>query len=72
MNTASRAYSSAVPSRLGNGTWAASASCTWGGIIAIIGVLKMPGNMVLTRTPSFIRSRAIGSAMATTPPFDAE
>ena len=61
-----------MPSRFGNGTCAASASCTCGGIIAIIGVLKMPGRMVLTRTPSFIRSRAIGSAMASTPPLDAE
>ena len=46
---------------------AASASCTWLGIIATIGVLNTPGRMVFTRTPSFIRSRAIGSAMASTP-----
>ncbi len=72
MKQASRAYSSGWPSRFGNGTWAPSASWTLGGIIATIGVLKTPGRMVFTRTPSFIRSRAIGSAIASTPPFDAE
>ena len=72
MKQASCAYSSALPSRFGNGTCAPSASCTFCGIIATIGVLNTPGRMVLTRTPSFIRSRAIGSAIASTPPFDAE
>jgi hypothetical protein len=43
-----------------------------GGIIATIGVLKTPGRMVLTRIPSFIRSRAIGSPIASTPPLEAE
>ena len=69
---ASCAYSSGFPSRFGNGTWAPSASCTFGGIIATIGVLKTPGRIVLTRTPSFIKSRAIGSVIDSTPPFEAE
>src|SRR5437868_4475082 len=69
---ASLAYSSAWPSRFGNGTCAPSASWTLGGIIATIGVLNTPGSIVLTRTPSFIRSRAIGSVMASTPPLEAE
>ena len=42
------------------------------GIPATIGVLKTPGRMVLMRMPSFIRSRAIGRVIASTPPFDAE
>ena len=37
----------------------------------IIGVSKIPGRMVLTRTPSSIKSRAIGRVMPTTPAFDA-
>src|SRR3546814_14495744 len=57
------AYSGALPSRLGNGTLAASASFTCGGAAFISGVLKMPGRMVLTRIPSPIRSRAIGSGI---------
>jgi hypothetical protein len=66
------AYSCGFPSRLGKGTCAPSASWTFSGIIATIGVLKTPGRMVFTRTPSFIRSRAIGRVIANTPPFDAE
>jgi hypothetical protein len=37
-----------------------------------IGVQKMPGAMVMTRMPKRASSRAIGSVMPTTPPFDAE
>ena len=42
------------------------------GNAAIIGVLNRPGAMVTTRMPSFANSRAIGSVMPTTPPFEAE
>ena len=66
------AKSAALPSRLGNGTEAASASFTCCGAAFISGVLKMPGRIVFTRMPSLIRSRAMGSVMPTTPPFDAE
>ena len=38
----------------------------------IIGVRNRPGAIVQTRTPRLARSRAIGSVMPTTPPFDAE
>ena len=37
-----------------------------------IGVWNTPGATVITRTPMRANSRAIGSVMPTTPPFDAE
>ena len=39
---------------------------------ASIGVSMMPGAMVMTRMPYCARSRAAGTVMPTTPPFDAE
>ena len=51
---------------------AASASFTCGGAAFISGVLKMPGRMVFTRMPSFMRSRAMGRVMPITPAFEAE
>ena len=42
---------SGLPSRGGNGTILPSASCTSGVRLAIIGVSKMPGAMVITRMP---------------------
>src|SRR4249919_1145694 len=41
-------------------------------MLSTIGVQKMPGAMVITRTPMRPNSRAIGSVMPTTPPFEAE
>jgi hypothetical protein len=61
-----------VPSRLGNGTLAASACCTSAGIVNSMGVPKMPGAIVMLRMPLRARSRAIGKVMPTMPPFDAE
>ena len=58
--------------RDGCGICASSDSRTSGGIPAIMGVSKMPGAMVTTRMRSFDRSRASGSVIAATPPFDAE
>jgi hypothetical protein len=46
--------------------------CTSSGMPSTIGVQKMPGAIVLTRMPKRASSRAIGSVMPTTPPFDAE
>ncbi len=60
------AYSSGWPSRLGNGTAAASNSCAFSGKPASSGVLKMPGRIVLMRIPSLIKSRAIGRVMPST------
>ena len=64
----SDANSSGRPSRGGNGTILPSASCTSGVRLAIIGVSKMPGAIVITRMPERASSRAIGSVMPTTPP----
>src|SRR3546814_1297341 len=50
------AYSAGLPKRLGKGTDAASASLTLSGAPIISGVSKIPGMMVLTRTPSPDRS----------------
>ena len=41
-------------------------------IPAIIGVLKIPGAMVITRMPKRASSRAAGRVIAATPPLDAE
>ena len=40
--------------------------------LASNGVSNKPGAIVITRMPLLARSRAIGSVMPTTPPFDAE
>ena len=61
-----------MPRRLGKGTEAARAALTFSGAAFISGVLKIPGRMVFTRMPSFIRSRAMGRVMPTTPPLEAE
>jgi hypothetical protein len=37
---------------------------------AIIGVLNMPGAIVMTRMPERARSRATGRVMAATPPLE--
>ena len=50
---------------------AASEACTGSGKVRISGVLNSPGAMVHTRMPCCARSRAMGSVMPTTPPFDA-
>ncbi|MNO04288.1 hypothetical protein D3C81_2252710 [compost metagenome] len=71
ISSASVAYSAGLPRRLGKGTDAASAALTLSGAPCSSGVLKMPGSMVLTRMPSPIRSRAMGSVMPTTPAFEA-
>ena len=68
----SAAYSDGWPSRDGNGTWAPSESCTSFGSECSIGVRKIPGAIVHTRMPLRARSRAIGSVIPTTPPFEAE
>src|SRR5689334_14719 len=67
----SDANSDGRPSRGGNGTILPSASCTSGVRLAIIGVSKMPGAIVMTRMPERASSRASGSVMPTTPAFDA-
>ena len=36
------------------------------------GVSKSPGAIVFTRIPYWLRSRAAGSVIPTTPPFEAE
>ncbi|MNW63045.1 hypothetical protein D3C74_412120 [compost metagenome] len=66
-----RANSSGRPSRRGCGTWAARDSWASAGNDAIMGVLKMPGAIVMTRMRRSARSRASGSVMAATPPFEA-
>ncbi len=68
----SAANSAGRPSLGGNGTCAPSDLRASSGSAASIGVSKMPGAMVRTRTPNFASSRAIGSVMPTTPAFDAE
>ena len=72
ISTASEAYSSGLPRRLGKGTDAESASLTLSGSDWRSGVSKRPGKMVFTRMPSVMRSRAIGKVMPTMPAFDAE
>ena len=72
MCATSAAYSSGRPRRGGNGTCLPSESCTSCGSAATIGVLKMPGAIVITRMPLPTRSRAIGSVMPTMPPLEAE
>src|SRR2546427_2319089 len=69
---ASAAYSLGRPRRDGNGISAASFWRWSSGSMASMGVSKVPGAMVTTRMPSPARSRAMGSVMPTTPPFDAE
>ena len=49
------------PRRDGNGIEADSDSCTCGGMVSTIGVQKMPGAMVITRTP--MRATAIPVAL---------
>ena len=61
-----------MPSREGNGTLAASESCTSFGMLNIIGVPKRPGAIVMQRMPLRARSRAIGSVMPVMPPLLAE
>jgi hypothetical protein len=48
-----------------------SASCTFWGMPAIIGVIMMPGRMVLTRTPFGHEVAGHGRVMAMTPPLEA-
>ena len=72
MCSTSCANSSGTPIRLGNGTIDVSPSFIVSGTNPKIGVSKLPGAIVITRMPSTPRSRAIGSVMPTTPPFDAE
>src|SRR5882724_1485186 len=72
MCSASEANSSACPSRRGNGIDAARLSCASCGRLANSGVRNNPGAMVSTRMPNCASSRAIGSVIATMPPFEAE
>ena len=72
MCSASEANSSACPSRCGNGIYAARLSCASCGRLASNGVRNSPGAMVSTRMPNCASSRAIGSVIATIPPFEAE
>src|SRR6266540_227912 len=60
------------PSRAGCGTWAPSASRASSGRLASRGVSNSPGAIVTTRIRLVASSRAIGSVMPTTPPFEAE
>ena len=50
---------------------APSEACVSGGSPSTIGVWNSPGAIVTTRIPALANSRAAGSVMATTPPFDA-
>jgi hypothetical protein len=54
------------------GMVASSALRTGSGSVASIGVSKVPGAMVHTRTPIEAWSRAIGKVIDTTPPLEAE
>ena len=72
MWTASAAYSAGCPSLGGKGTCLPSEIRAGSGRVAIMGVSNSPGAMVQTRMPSSARSRAMGSVMPTTPPFEAE
>src|ERR1700682_5044109 len=72
MWAASAPYSSGLPSRAGCGTCAPSDFLASSGRPASSGVSNRPGAMVTTRMPLLAKSRAIGSVMPTTPPFDAE
>ena len=60
------------PRRAGNGTERAERFLRILRQPRIIGVMKMPGAIVLTRMPNCANSRAIGRVIATTPPFEAE
>src|SRR3954468_6978423 len=71
MCRASAAYSVGDPSRAGCGTCLPSDSRAGSGSPASIGVSMMPGAIVHTRMSLSARSRAMGSVMPTTPPFDA-
>src|SRR3954471_18121059 len=71
MCRASAAYSVGEPSRAGCGTCLPSDSRAGSGSPASIGVSMMPGAIVHTRMSLSARSRAMGSVMPTTPPFDA-
>jgi hypothetical protein len=53
----------------GGHTPAAGASCTSCNVPDNMGVLKVPGAMVMLRKPLRARSRAIGRGMPTTPPL---
>src|SRR4029450_1055533 len=68
---AKAANSGGLPSRGGKGICAASAWRCGSGSSASIGVSNVPGAIVHTRIPTGARSRAIGSVIATTPPFGA-
>src|SRR3954470_20156910 len=71
MCRARAAYSVGDPSRAGCGTCLPSDSRAGSGRPASIGVSMIPGAIVHTRMSLSARSRAIGSVMPTTPPFDA-
>src|SRR5204863_286651 len=64
-------YSAGSPRRFGNTTSFASAARTSSESCPSIGVSKMPGAIVTTRTPTTPRSRAAGSVIPATPAFDA-
>src|SRR5579884_4359718 len=72
MCRASAAYSSAFPSRAGNGVCFPSDSRAASGNPAIIGVSKIPGAILITRIWCCANSRAIASVIPTTPPLEAE
>jgi hypothetical protein len=72
MCSTSAAYSLGSPRRLGCGTCLPSDSLASSGSPSNIGVRNSPGAIVMTRISLSARSRAIGSVMPTTPPFDAE
>jgi hypothetical protein len=72
MCTTSAPNSSGLPNRLGWGTCAPNDRFNSAGAAASIGVSKVPGAMVMTRMRLLARSRATGSVMAATPPFEAE
>ena len=68
MACTSIAYSAGRPRRCGKGTVEPRNFFTLSGSEASMGVSKRPGAMVITRTPSVLRSRAIGSVIETTAP----
>jgi hypothetical protein len=71
MCAARAAYSAGWPRRGGNGIDLPSDSRASGGNAASSGVSNSPGAIVTTRIPAEARSRAAGSVMPTTPPFEA-
>jgi hypothetical protein len=67
----SAAYSSGRPNRGGKGTCCASEALAASGSAASSGVSKVPGAIVITRTPIRANSRASGSVRPTMPAFEA-